>query len=216
MKSMVNPRPTAEFPRSSAFRRVLLGFAAAAGIALAAALPSCSFDYGEASLSKDMAEEIPNAVLDAFEHSVVEKGNVIFRLQAKRAAIYETKKETRLTDVSFAEFDAETGEAMTSGHSSSAVFFSSTENAEFSGEIEFYSKRNKAGLNGGYLYWDGKKKTLEGRRDRLISISKDDGSLIKGEGFSADAVKRSFSFSGRTTGTMVVEDKDESGEEGAK
>lgn len=172
-------------------------------------LSSCSFDYGEAALDQDMSEEIPNAILDGFEHSVVENGKVIFRLNARQASIYEGRKETRLKDASFAEFDPDSGQALTSGRASDAVFFTASENAELSGVLSFHSSRNNAGLSGGYLYWDSKKKTLEGRRDRLISISKDDGSVIKGEGFSADAVKRTFSFSGRAEGTMVVQEEEE-------
>jgi len=153
-----------------------------------------------------MSDQTPNAILQNFEHCVVENGSVIFRMNAQQASTFEALKETRLKDVSFAEFDPQTGKALTSGRASDAKFFSASEDAEFSGDIVFYSKRNETGLSGGYLYWDSKKKTLEGRRDRLISINKDDGSVIKGEGFSANAVKKSFSFSGHVSGSMVVSD----------
>jgi len=183
----------------------------------AACLASCSFDYGAASLGEGMSDQTPNAVLQDFRHCVVEDGSVIFRMNAKQASTFETLKETRLKDVSFAEFDPQTGAALTSGRASDAKFFSATEDAEFSGDIVLYSQRNEVGLSGGYLYWDSKKKTLEGRRDRLISITKDDGSIIKGEGFSADAVRKSFSFSGHVSGTMAVsDDTSETAEEGAK
>ncbi len=196
--------------KSTCFPHVLPDFAVKAALGLAfALLASCSFNYDAASFNEKMSEQTPNVVLDDFEHCVVEDGAVIFRLNAKQASTYETLKETRLKDVSFAEFDPATGEALTSGKSTDAKFFSATEDAEFSGEIQVYSKRNQVGLSGGYLYWNSKKKTLEGRRDRLISISKDDGSVVKGEGFSADAVKKSFAFSGHVSGTLVVPEDEE-------
>jgi hypothetical protein len=207
MKIMAKSPETARFSHKSS------QFAAAALMAFfIACAASCSFDYGAASLGDGMSDQTPNAELRDFEHCVVENGSVIFRLNAKQASTYETLKETRLTDVSFAEFDPQTGEALTSGKATDAKFFTATEDAEFSGDIEVYSKRNEVGLSGGYLYWNSKKKTLEGRRDRLISISKDDGSVIKGEGFSADAVKKSFAFSGHTSGIIKITDDEDAAE----
>ncbi len=173
------------------------------------AVAACSFDYGEAKLKDSMEENIPNSILSNFEHTVVDKGQVIFRLNAKEASVFDSLKQTKLSGVSFAEYERNTGKALTSGRASSAIFFTNTESAELSGEILFYSKRNEAALEGGYLYWDNERKTLEGRRDRLISITKDDGSIIRGEGFTANARKRSFSFSGRATGSIQVEDEEE-------
>jgi LPS export ABC transporter protein LptC len=179
---------------------------AIAVIAFVLAVCACSFDYGDVKLEDNLSEETPNSILLNFQHTVVENGKILFRLNALKASIYDTLKETRLTNVSFAEYDPETGAAVTSGRATSAIFFSESENAELSGDISFYSKRNEAGLEGGYLYWDNSKKTLEGRRDRLISILKDDGSIVKGEGFSANAKKRTFSFSGRTSGVLITKD----------
>jgi LPS export ABC transporter protein LptC len=170
---------------------------------------SCSFDYSQSELSDKMSEEIPNTILENFQHTIVQDGKPSFRLSARRAEAYDSKKETRLKDVSFVEYDSRTGEAITAGTATSAIFFGDTENAELSGSISFYSKRNESGLEGGYLFWDNEKKTLEGRRDRLITITTDDGSVIKGEGFTADARRRSMNFSGHTTGYFETKDSEE-------
>jgi LPS export ABC transporter protein LptC len=163
----------------------------------------CSFDYGQASIKEKISEEIPNSILFNFEHTVVENGKPAFRLNAERAEFFDGRKETRLANVSFVEYDSRTGEAISAGRSAQAVFYAETEDAELSGDISVYSKRSEAGLSGGYLYWDNAKKTLEGRRDRLITITRDDGTEIRGEGFTADARRRSMSFSGRAEGTIV-------------
>jgi LPS export ABC transporter protein LptC len=168
---------------------------------------SCSFDYSQSELSEKMSEEIPNTILENFQHTIVQDGKPAFRLSAKRAESFDSKKETRLKDVSFVEYDSRTGEPITAGTATSAIFFGDTENAELSGSISFYSKRNESGLEGGYLYWDNAKKTLEGRRDRLITITTDDGSVIKGEGFTADARRRSMDFSGHTTGYFEMKNQ---------
>ncbi len=172
-------------------------------------MAACTFNYGEADLSDKMSEAVPNTVLENFQHTVMQDGKPAFRLSAARAETYDAKKETRLKGVSFVEYDSRTGEPITAGTAASAVFFGDSENVELSGAIFFYSKRNKFSLEGGYLYWDNAKKTLEGRRDRLITLEGDDGSVIRGEGFTADARRRSMSFSGHTTGTFIVEDEEE-------
>ena len=181
---------------------LLVALAAAAALAA-----GCSFDYGQSSVKDQISEEIPNSILLNFEHTVVQDGKPSFRLNAERAEFYDGKKETRLKNVSFAEYDPKTGAAISTGRSTQAIFYDDSEDAELSGDIVVYSKRSEAGLSGGYLYWDNAKKTLEGRRDRLITITRDDGTEIRGEGFAADARRRSMSFSGRAAGTIVSEDK---------
>jgi LPS export ABC transporter protein LptC len=173
---------------------------------------ACRFNYGELNVSDALAKSIPDIVLENYESTSVDNGKVIFRIAAKRAELFEAMKETHLSDVSFAEYDSSDGAVITSGRAATAVYFTDTENAEISGDLYVYSRKNGASLEGAYLYWDKAKKTLVGRRDRLITIKKDDGSLLKGEGFSADAKTRSIEYLGHAEGQIFLENSDTTNE----
>ena len=177
-------------------RRVL---AALAGAALAA---SCSFDYGEGGAAGGAAT-LPTAVFEGYSHTVVLRGKPYLELRAARAETWDEEKKTVLSDVEFTEFDADSGERVALGRAESAVFWTQTEDAEFSGSVRLQSLRDDALLEGEYLRWDGKSKRMEGRLDRTVTISRKDGSRASGAGFQADARKRSFGFRGEAEGIMA-------------
>ena len=160
--------------------------------ALAALTASCSLaGYAPQALSE---EEAPTAAFTDYSHTVVVRGKKNFELKASRAELYETSKRTVLTDVSFAEYDPDTGELLSLGRADSAIYHTDTKDAEFSGSVRLESKKQDAILEGEYLRWIDKDKRLEGRLDRTVTISRADGSTVSGAGFEADARRRAFSF----------------------
>lgn len=188
------------------------------GLFLAAALGllgcACSFDYSAAVLDDELRDDTPNSSMVDFDHSIVENDKVIFRVMAAKAELFEAKKEILLRDAYFIEYDQTSSEPITVGQAKRVRFYTESQNAELSDYLYFYSKRNEASLESGYLFWDNDKKTLEARRDKLVTIKKDDGSNIRGEGFAADLRTRSFSFYGRTDALIVTtEEEDEEAQE---
>jgi LPS export ABC transporter protein LptC len=139
-------------------------------------------------------EELPTLVFSNYSHTLVVRGKKNFELQASRAEVYETSKRTVLSDVSFSEFDPDSGELLSLGTADSAVYHTDTKDAEFSGSVRLESKKQDAILQGEYLKWIDKDKRLEGRLDRTVTISRADGSRVSGAGFEAYARRRSFSF----------------------
>ena len=179
--------------RPEARLRVRLARLAAASILSAAfLLAGCSLaGYAPKPPSE---EELPTAVFNDYSHTVVVHGKKNFVLEAKKAELYETSKKTVLSDVSFEEYDPDTGELLSLGRADSAVYHTDTKDAEFSGSVRLESKKQDAILQGEYLQWIDKDKRLEGRLDRTVTISRSDGSSVSGAGFEAEALKRSFSF----------------------
>lgn len=185
-------------------KRLLLNFIVI-GLLLSAA---CSLDYGnmsDDSLSQD--EETPNAVLRKFSHTVVAKGNPLFRLQAERAEQFDAKREIRLFGVTFEEFSEGALSVVTQGRADTARYFTDSENAEISGNLVFESKREDIFIEGGYLYWNKTERKLTSRPDQMIVLRKSDGTALRGEGFSADVASKGFSFSGRVEGIWVLDKK---------
>jgi len=173
---------------------------------LAAALSALSCSLGFTGDEKAQPEA-PYAVFTEYSHTVVVRGARNFELRAKKAEFYETSKVAVLSDVSFAEYDPDTGELVSSGNADSAVYHTDTKDAEFSGSVRFESKRQDASLAGERLMWNDKEKKLSGGLDRTVSIGRSDGSWVSGAGFEADVRRRSFSFRESVTGTLVGGDE---------
>jgi LPS export ABC transporter protein LptC len=176
-------------------------FAACLSLAAVLALGSCSLaDY--ASKAAENEEELPTAIFDHYTHTVVEKGKTRLQLKAAKASIYDTSKRMVLKDVAFSEYDTATGEVDSSGHADEVIYHTDTKDAEFSGDVRLESKKQDAFLEGEYLHWVDKDKSLEGRLDRTVTISRADGSKVIGAGFEADTKKRAFSFRGSVEGRI--------------
>ena len=168
----------------------------------------CSLDYSSIYVTDDMSEEIPDSILYEFTHTSVKDGTPIFRLSAGTAYIYNRKSQTQLSDILFQEFNRR-GEVITEGRADEAVFFTDTEDAQFWGNLFFYSLAEEASFETAYLYWNDEEKRLTGRKNEEVRIKRDTGTEILGAGFEAEARTRIVTFSGPVSGTYVLEDEDE-------
>ena len=174
-------------------RRAAIAKAILAASSAAVLFAACSLAGYAAAAASDQ-DEVPTAVFSDYSHTLVVRGKKNFELRATLAEVYETSKKTVLTDVTFSEYDPDTGKLLSFGKADSAIYHADTKDAEFSGNVRLESKRQDAILQGEYLRWIDKDKRLEGRLDRTIALSRSDGSRVSGAGFEADARRRAFSF----------------------
>jgi len=172
------------------------------------AIAGCSLDYSSLYVTEDMSEEIPDSILYDFTHTSVKDGIPVFRLSAGTAYIYNKKQETQLSDILFQEYDGQ-GEIITEGRADEAIFFTDSEDAEFWGNLFFYSLSEEASFETAYLYWNNEEKKLLGREDSDVHIMRDTGTEILGTGFEAEARTRIVTFTGPVSGTYVLEDEDD-------
>ncbi|RKX80246.1 MAG: LPS export ABC transporter periplasmic protein LptC [Spirochaetes bacterium] len=167
---------------------------------------SCSLDYEKAMLVEELSEEIPDTIIYNFTQTKVIDGNIRYRVYAARAENYEKRKQTVLTDVHFREYNEE-GEVITEGRADQITFFTETENAQLSGNLDFYSALEEARISGEYLIWNNERKTLSSEKQDLIKIEKDSGSKVMGRGFEADFTQKSIFFSEEVAGEWVDEEE---------
>ena len=80
-----------------------------------------------------------------------------------------------------------------------------SEDAEFWGDLHFYSLTEEATFNTDYLYWDNDERKLTGKDESTLSIQRDSGTHIEGVGFEAEALTRSVTFSGPVRGMYITE-----------
>lgn len=175
-----------------------------------AVISSCSIDYSAMNLDDAEDETLPNSVLFDFTHTIISKNHPMIELKAKRAEQFDKLSEFRLYGVSFTAFNLQDGSVKSTGFADVATIFTTTENAELSGNIVFTSVKDGMTIKGGYLFWDNTLKTLTSRSDQTITLSTSSGTEIRGEGFYADTSNRMFNFSGKTEGTYVIDDSKKS------
>ena len=167
-------------------------------------LAACSFNYGGEEGAPRPDE--PSAVFTGFKHVVYRDGARLLELSAAAAEAYDSEGKTLLHHVTFTEYDRSTGQPSAKGRADEVVFYSDTENAEFSGSIHIDSMRDDATLDAEHLSWDGKEKLLSGGLDRTVSVRRGDGSWIRGAGFSADGRRRSIAFREAVEGVVTSSD----------
>ncbi len=166
---------------------------------MAMAISSCSLEYSP-DMAVELAEEIPDAVIYDFERVVVQNAKPRFRLQAKKGSFFVKAGKIRMESVDFTEYGLDgTGEAA-KGHADSGIFYTKTESAELSGKVFFTSSRDSVTVSSGYLYWDGKERTIASRLDTVTTVTSKESSL-SGAGFRADAKTRAFSFEEHVDGS---------------
>jgi len=171
---------------------------------------SCSFDYG--GLPGADAREEPSAIFSDFVHRVVDKGSLVLEVRAARAEAYDSSHRTILTDVAFSQF-ASNGDLAATGTADAATLFTDSEDAEFRGRVRLQSKTEDSVLEAEQLTWISDSKTIRGGLERIVSIRRGDGAWVRGAGFEAEMLSRSFSFQEASEGRIVTADKEAASDE---
>jgi LPS export ABC transporter protein LptC len=168
---------------------------------------SCSLDYDQARVAETIPGQIPETILLDFTHTVVSEGRVWVILEAERAETYDERNEIVLQNVFFREYDQE-GNLSTEARADRAVFSTDSEDATVSGSIKIYSQKERASLQASRLTWVREGRRLVADDGQRVTLQKDDGSYVEGEGFSADFRRRRLEFSSRVRGSYVREEEE--------
>ncbi len=188
-------------------RRRHSGLAGAApALVLIALLGSCSIDYKGAASEEQSTEGIPDTVAVNVRHLVHRDGHVTVQLEAARAESFNSRNETVLTDVRFATYD-DAGSVVSEGDARRVVYHTDTENAEISGGVHVHSSKEKGDVTTDSLSWENKTRKLTAPPQELVTIRKDDGSLLEGRGFTGDFTRRELTFNGPVQGSYVSQEK---------
>jgi LPS export ABC transporter protein LptC len=169
---------------------------------------SCSFDYEGAMVDENLKEETPESILINFSQTAVKEGQKVFEITADTVEIYEGHTRTVAKGLYFLELD-EDGSVLTEGWSDRAVYYNETEDAEFSGNIRLYSKKEELTIITDSISWKQEDRLLETPPGSKVSLKKDDGSFLQGTGFEADLRRRAIKFNADVKGYYVLSEEDE-------
>jgi LPS export ABC transporter protein LptC len=176
---------------------------------------SCSFDYEEATVEEELSEEIPDTVMLKFSQTVVEEDGSMIRLEAEKAEVYEKQEKMIALGISFQEFN-EAGELITEGKAEKAVYYTDTENAEFSGSILFFLPQEDSTLTAEAISWEDETRRLTTPPGVSVQLQRKDGSFISGQDLVADLRSMIVEFGKAVSGRIVVSEENTSTDESAK
>jgi LPS export ABC transporter protein LptC len=168
-------------------------------------LLTCSFDYEEAMVDESLAEETPESILVKLSQTVVEEGRTIFRVEADTVEIYQGHKKTVAQGLHFLEY-ADDGSTLTEGWADRVVYFNETEDAEFMGNVNLYSKKEKILISTDSIRWESETRHLETPPETKVSLKKDDGSFLEGVGLEADLRRMEIRLKSHVRGRYVTEE----------
>ena len=166
---------------------------------------SCSLKYSETVNSED---RVPEFVFEETQLVRYEDTKPTLEVKAGTLEQYKNTSETYGKDISFISYDDE-GNAETEG--SCGIIFADTQKKiyELYDGINLYNAPEKMRFYANVLKWNGRSEQLTSGRSDMVKIEKDD-TIMRGSGFSASGISKSFSFRGNITGTIeTTDDKNE-------
>ena len=170
---------------------------------------SCSLKYTETVNSED---RVPEFVFEDTKLVRYENMKPTLEVNAGMLEQYKNSNETYGKDISFVSYDDE-GQLETEG--SCGIIFADTGKKvyELYDDINVYNAPEKMRFYASVLKWNGRSEQLTSGRSDMVKIEKDD-TIMRGSGFSASAVSKTFSFRGNITGTIETSDDKEEPAEG--
>ena len=100
---------------------------------------------------------------------------------------------------------AEDGGTLTEGWADEVVYFNKTEDAEFTGNVYFYSKKEEISISTDSIRWESEPRYLETPAETTVTLKRDDGSFLEGIGLEADLRRMEIKLKGGVRGRYVTE-----------
>ena len=162
---------------------------------------SCSLKYTE---SVDAEDKVPEFVFEETKLVRYEDTKPTLELTAGTLEQYKESNETYGKDIAFTSYNDE-GELETEGNCGIIFADTGTKVYELYEDINLYNAPENMRFYASVLKWNGKTEQLTSGRSDMVKIEKDD-TIMRGSGFSASGISKTFSFRGNITGTIETSD----------
>ena len=165
-------------------------------------LTSCSLKYSE---SVNPEDSVPEFVFENTDMTRYENSRTTLEMQSELLEQYKNNKETYGKNLKFYSYDKE-GKITTEGEC--GILYADTDKKiyELYDNVQLYNVEEKMRFYANVLRWNEKTEQLTSGRSDMVKIEKED-TVIRGNGFSADGISKSFSFRGNVTGDIEAADK---------
>lgn len=169
---------------------------------------SCSFDYRDESLTGEAA---PEMVLREARASRYEKAVQSVVFTAAILEIYDADRIWAAETVRFTEYGDGTGGTVELEGSARLLLINEQDSVySLGGGTEFFIREDGLRVIASDLQWQTKLHRLYGPDDGTVELIRDDGSSVRGTGFYADTLSRSYLFKRNFSGVITSNSSDAS------
>ena len=175
--------------------------------ALCLLFSSCSLKYSETVNSEDT---VPEFIFEETNLVRYENNKPTLELSAGSLEQYKNNDETYGKDVTFKAYN-DAGEVETEGSCGIIFADSGKKLYELYDDINLYNVPENMRFYANMLRWNGNSEQLTSGRSDMVKIEKDD-TIMRGSGFTASGISKTFSFRGNITGTIETSDENEESE----
>lgn len=165
---------------------------------------SCSLKYEDAV---EASERVPELIFEGTEMTRYEDKKISLQMKAEILEQYKDTSETYAKNIEFNSY--EDGELSTNGSCGFLYLDTDKETYELYDEIKLFNHKEKINFFADVLKWNAKNEQLTSGRGDIVVVQKEDTS-IRGSGFTASGVSKSFSFRGNVTGDIETDDSKDS------
>ena len=158
---------------------------------------SCSLKY-EGPVSVE--SKVPEFIFQDTAMSRYQSSKIKLHVTAERLEQYKTNSETYAKGVNFSTFDSD-GNISTKGSCGYLSIDAEKKLYEMYDNIELENISEKTKFYANTLKWNERTEQLTGGRADIVKVEKEDA-IIRGTGFSASGISKSFSFRGNVTGDI--------------
>ena len=167
---------------------------------------SCTFDYGETDPSERM---MPDLVMENVEYVRVRSSDPIAKFHAERAERYERQGIMRLEVFSFEQYGDRGEETNVYGSAGYASVDIRSGDIFMDRGVRLEVDSEDIIIETNQLEWKDEQRILSSGEENEVNIYQQNGTSFTGIGFSVDARRRMWEFSGQVSGSYVHEDDDE-------
>lgn len=177
-------------------------------LALLSTLASCSFNYAEGD---GEGKTLPEMVMVDAAARRYEASRVRIEFRARTLEVYDSDKVWAAEGASFKEYDSSgSGDVRAEGTAGVLVIDDGSGIYSLGRGASFRVSDGDFAMNASDLRWSKGDNALAGPEDGLVEVRERDGTTVRGTGFFADTLRRSYRFSGQISGEFV-RDPSESG-----
>jgi LPS export ABC transporter protein LptC len=167
---------------------------------------ACSFDYGEGA-ETDSGQ--PDIIMNDVEYVRVRDGDPVVRFAAEQVERYESRQTMELRQFSFEQFESRGLDVNAVGSAGRALVETDSGNISMEGGVRIAVESEDITIETETLTWQDKERFLAGGDYNPVDIKRSDGTSFTGQGFSADARRRTWSFTYGVDGIYIHEDDEE-------
>jgi len=148
-------------------------------------------------------------VFREIRQSAVKDGQLLYVMESQSSEVYLVKKEVRLKNFRFQEYDSE-GKSASQGAADSAVINTNSNDARINGRLTARSEAQavtleiQGGPEGG-LTWTNEDRILKTEPNTSVTLRKDDGSKIESRSLTLDLGSNSLELEDGIQGNWTPE-----------